>query len=136
MDEDAEARDPVSRFWSLDPHEREAVLVLRRSMRRHNQRCTFWSRIDAEVDEIRERIDRQRERHLAWRRSRAAWWQFWKRNEDEPLNPDAYPQPLVADDDGWMLFMVAIERLKAKGVLYEKPLHAAEGLDYMYWFLP
>ncbi len=136
MDEDTVTREPASRFWSLDPHEREAVLVVRRSMRRHNQRCTFLSRIDAEIDEIRERIDRQRERHREWKRHRAAWWQFWRRPEEEPMDPDAYQQPLVADDDGWMLFMVAIERLKAKGVLYEKRLLASEGIDYMYWFLP
>ena len=128
------ARIQPSRTWSiwdLDEEERETVLFLRRVMRANGNDCAFTNQIDQAINDVRAQIDDQRARYQAW--LDRSWWQrLWQRNLEPPMNPDAFPQPLVATADGWVQFMLAIERLRVRGILWEKRLYGTGGLDYMY----
>ena len=115
--------------WDLDQEERETILFLRRLMRARNVDCLMWSWINEEINKLRQEIDVQRQLYQEWQARR--WWQVSEWFHDPPVNPDAHPLPLVATDDGWMAFMVAIERLRLKGIIWEKPLLGG-GYERMY----
>ncbi|MFH1711704.1 MAG: hypothetical protein ABH846_00500 [Patescibacteria group bacterium] len=103
-------------IWDLDDDERESVLFLRRLMR---QRQATWITsivINEEIDKIRAELEAQRRLYREW------FLRPWRWFSPAPFNPDDYILPLVATSDGWVDFMLALERLRLRGVLIEEEM--------------
>lgn len=109
----------LCRTWSfreLDAEERETVIFLRRLMRKLGKQDLGSVQINDEINAVRQELERQREVYRVRRRS---WWWFVLGDAEDVLDPDTCQFPLVATDDGWRDFMLALERLRSKRIIRE-----------------